>query len=197
MRRSRVIGVLMITLLLTACGTAGGDHGPMEQALAIRGEYLAAAGCIARLDVTADYGQRVYTYTVDVTVSGGETTLQVVAPDEVAGFTARLNGTQGSIDYDGAVLETGQLSSDGLTPLSAVPALLDTARSGFIAGCTREMLGEETALRVQCHDPAVEPGTGRETTLWFHADSHELLQGEISLDGHRVILCEFSEFILN
>ena len=197
MRRSSVVCVLMITLLLTACGGAGEEHGPMEQALAIRGEYLAGQDCTARLDVTADYGQRVYTYTVDVTVSDGRTTLQVVAPEEVAGVTAHLDGAQGSIEYDGTMLETGELSADGLTPLSAVPALLESARSDFIGGCTREMLGERTALRVQCHDPAAQPGTGRETTLWFDADSHVLLRGEISQDGRRVITCEFAEFVLN
>lgn len=197
MRRSRVICVLMITLLLTACGPVGEEHGPLEQALALRGEYLASEGCTAEMEVTADYGQRVYTYTVAVTVSDGRTTLRVAAPEEVAGFTAHLDGAQGSMEYDGAVLETGELSADGLTPLSAVPALLEAARSGFIGGCTREMLGERTALRVQCHDPAAEPGTGRETTLWFDADSHVLLRGEISLDGRRVITCEFLEFILS
>lgn len=196
MRRSSVVCVLMITLLLSACGGAGEDNGPLEQALAIRGEYLAAAGCTARLDVTADYGQRVYTYTVDVTASDGCTALQVVAPEEVAGFTAYLDGAQGSLEYNGAVLETGELSSDGLTPLSAVPAMLETARSGFIADCTREMLGERETVRVQCHDPAAQPGNGRESTLWFDADSHVLLRGEISVDGRRAITCEFSEFAL-
>lgn len=196
MRRSGVVCVLMITLLLAACGGSGEDKGPLEQALAIRGEYLAAAGCTARLDVTADYGQRVYTHTVDVNVSDGRTTLQVVAPEEVAGFTAHLDGARSSLEYDGAVLETGELSCDGLTPLSAVPVMLETARSGFIAGCTREMLGEREAVRVQCHDPAAQPGNGRETTLWFDADSHMLLRGEVSVDGRRVITCEFAEFAL-
>lgn len=197
MRASSVICVLMMTLLLSACGGAGGQSGPQEQALAIRGEYLAADGCTAKLKVTADYGQRVYTYTVDVTVADGESVLTVTAPEELAGITARLTDGDSQLEYDGAVLETGPLSSDGLTPLSAVPALLDSARSGFIDSCTQERLGERDTLRVLCRDPELPADQGRETTLWFDAATRALVRGEIALDGYRVILCEFEEFAMN
>lgn len=197
MRASSVICVLMMTLLLSACGGAGEQSGPQEQALAIRGEYLAADGCTAKLKVTADYGQRVYTYTVDVTVADGESVLTVTAPEELAGITARLTDGDSQLEYDGAVLETGPLSSDGLTPLSAVPALLDSARSGFIDSCTQERLGERDTLRVLCRDPELPAGQGRETTLWFDAATRALVRGEIALDGYRVILCEFEEFAMN
>ena len=197
MRRSPVMCVLMMTLLLSACSAAGGESGPQEQALAIRGEYLEAAGCTARLNVTADYGQRVYTYTVDVTVAGEDTVLTVAAPEEVAGVTARLSGADSRLEYDGTVLETGPLDGEGLTPLGAVPALLESARSGFMDSCTTQLLGERDTLCVACRNPEVPAGQGRETTLWFDSRSHALVRGEIAVDGYRVILCEFEQFVLN
>lgn len=196
MRKSTMICVLMIMLALSACGGAGTDD-PQQQALALRAAYLAAEGCTAKLTVTADYGQRVYTYGVDVVVAGGESVLTVTGPKELAGITARVTGGESQLEYDGAVLETGPLSSDGLTPLSAVPALLDCARSGFIASCGMEPLGERESLRVLCREPEVPAGQGQETTLWFDPDSHELVRGEVSLDGYRVILCDFEAFALH
>ncbi len=195
MRRSGVMCVLMMTLLLSACGGTGGN-GPQEQALTIRGEYLAAKGCGARLNVTADYGQRVYTYTVDVTSTAEELVLSVVAPKEVAGVTAHLVGGDSRLEYDAAVLETGPLALDGLTPLDAVPALLETARSGFMDSCTMEQLGERASLRVLCRDPSMGQGEGTQTVLWFDPDSAALLRGEILVEGRRVILCECMEFAL-
>ena len=62
------MGVLTISLCLalTACG-GGAGIGPAEQlALDIRGELLETAGCTAQLELTADYGQRVYTYGIDL-----------------------------------------------------------------------------------------------------------------------------------
>lgn len=187
----------MISLLLTACGGgAEGGSGADELALIIRGEYLAAAGCACRMEVTADYGQRVYTYTLDAESDGEETVVTVAAPEEAAGITARVAGTDSWLEYDGTVLETGDLTGDGLSPLGAVPALLESARSGFMDSCTLEPLGELDTLRVLCRDPVSNPGEGLETTLWFDAASHALVRGEIAQDGCRVILCEFSSFSL-
>lgn len=196
MRRSTVICVLMISLLLSACGGEGATE-PVERVLSIRGEYAQAAGCTAKVNVVADYGQRVYDYTVDVTVSAEETVLTVTAPEELAGITARMTGAEGQLEYDGTVFETGPLSADGLTPLSAVTYLLACARSGFIDSCTAETLGEQETLRVLCRDPAVPAGQGQESALWFDAASHVLVQGEVFVDGYRVLLCKFEQFSLN
>lgn len=197
MRRSTVICVLMMTLVLTACSGAARADDPQEQALAIRAAYLTADSYAAKLDVTADYGQRVYTYSVDVTVTGGESVLAVTAPAELAGITARLVDGESQLEYDGAVLETGPLSADGLTPLGAVPALLECVRSGFIDNCGVERLGERDTIRVLCRDPERPAGQGREITLWFDVADHTLIQGEVAVDGHRVVLCEFQEFVMN
>lgn len=196
MCRTRVLCVLMILTLLCSCGAAGGTDSAQDKALAIRTAYLSAQGCTARLDVTADYGQRVYTYTVDVSVTEEETVITVVEPQEVAGVTARLRSGQSMLEYDGLVLETGPLSDTGLTPLGAVPAMLDSARTGFMDSSTMEPLGEQQTLRVLCRDPAREIGSGQETTLWFDPETKALLQGELMLDGRRVILCKFSQFLL-
>jgi len=196
-RRSGLICVLMMTLLLCGCGMVDGENGPQERALDIRGEYLASNGCTAKLDVTADYGQRVYTYTIDVVVTGEDTVITVAAPEEVAGVTAHLSGADNWLEYDGAVLETGPLDENGLTPLSAVPVLLESARSGFMDSCAMERLGEQETVRVLCRDPEVHYGQGREISLWFDTYSHGLVRGEIAVDGYRVIMCEFEQFILS
>ena len=91
-------------------------------------------------------------------------------------------------------VETGPLDSEGLTPVSAVPALLEAARSGYMRSCG---LQEDGALRVDLGDPEGSPGTGREMALWFDPATHALLRGEIRVDGFRAILCEFSSFTWN
>ena len=192
--RKRLICVLMTTLLLAGCGKAGVSEAE-ELALTIRGEYLAMDGCAARAAVTADYGQRVYHYEMAVAVSGGETLLTLSAPETVAGLTARMTGEENLLEFDGVSVETGPLDDTGLTPVSAVPALLEAARSGYITACALEEDG--TVLRVDCGDLAGSPGTGTETALWFDASTHALRKGEMSVDGFRVILCEFSEFTGN
>ena len=182
--------------LLAACGgEAGTGNNTDELALDIRADYLSMSGCTARMDVTADYGERVYTYTLDLSYQkDGDTTLAVVAPEEVAGVTARLSGEETFLEFDGVSLETGPLDDTGLSPLSAAPALLRCAREGFIAESALETVGESECLKVVCRDPEVQPGTGTEVSLWFDAGTHALKQGEILSDGARIVACIFTQF---
>lgn len=189
--RKRLLCVLMTALLLAGCGKAGGDEAE-ELALTVRGEYLALDACAAQAAVTADYGQRVYEYEMAVAVNGEETVLTLSAPETVAGLTARITGEDSALEFDGLSVETGPLDGSGLTPVSALPALLEAARSGYITACALEEEG--ALLRVDCGDPSGSPGTGTEYALWFDTATHALIKGEISVDGFRVILCEFSDF---
>lgn len=191
--RKRLICVLMTTLLLAGCGKAGGNEAE-ELALTIRGEYLAMESCAIQASVTADYGQRVYEYEMAVAVNEEETVLTLSAPETVAGLTARLAGEESRLEFDGLSVDTGPMDEDGLTPVSAVPALLEAARSGYITACGLE--GDGTLLRMDCGDPTGSLGSGTEYALWFDASTHILTKGEISVDGFRVILCEFSQFTM-
>ena len=188
--RKCLVCVLMI-ILLTGCGAAEGSEAE-ELALTIRGEYLAIDSCAVQAAITADYGQRVYQYEMAAAVNGDETVLTLSAPETVAGLTARITGEDGLLDFDGVAVETGPLDGQGLTPVSALPALLEAARSGYITACALEEDG--ALLRVDCGDPAGSPGRGTETVLWFDAATHALVRGEVSVDGFRAILCEFTGF---
>ena len=190
--------MVVLCLLLSACG--GGEaeaQNADELALAIRTEYLAMEGCTARMEITADYGDRVYGFTLDLSYTReGETTLTVVAPEEVAGVTARLSGEAAYLEYDGVSLETGPLDESGLSPVGAIPVLLRGAREGFIAESALDTVGEQECLRMTCRDPEAPPGEGMELSLWFDAATHGLVRGEILSDGFRVIDCVFTDFVL-
>ena len=189
--RKCLVCVLMTTLLLAGCGKAGGNEAE-ELALTIRGEHLGMDRCTAQVSVTADYGQRVYEYEMAVAVTGEETLLVLSAPETVAGLTARISGEDSVLEFDGLSVETGPLDPDGLTPVSAVPALLEAVRSGYITACGLEEDG--ALLRVDCGDPEGTPGEGTEISLWFDAAAHVLVRGEISVDGACAVRCEVDSF---
>ena len=188
--RKLLLCALMMTLL-TGCGSAVVSEAE-ELALTIRGEYLAMDSCTIRASVTADYGQRVYQYEMAAAVTGEETVLTLSAPETVAGLTARVTGEDSRLEFDGVSVETGPLDDDGLTPVSALPALLEAARGGYIISCALEEDG--TLLRLDCGDPTASPGSGTETVLWFDAATHALVKGEVNVDGYRAILCEITQF---
>lgn len=192
MRKVISLCVLMITLLpLSGCLFGDEAQKNLDLALTIRGEYLAMTQFSAQAELTADYGQRVYDFGLSVTGSVEETVLTVTAPEPVAGVTARLKADKGFLEYDELCIETGPLTADGLTPVSAIPALLDAVRSGYITACGTDDTG---AFRVDYGEADTPPGTGTEYVLWFDSQSHALLRGEVTKDGTRCIECTFSSF---
>lgn len=189
--KKRLLFLPMMLLLLTGCGGGQeGKTGAEALAVAIRGEYMAMTAYSLQAKVNADYGQRVYDFTLSVTSDGEETTVVIQEPEMLAGVTARMDGDEGTLEYEDLSLETGFLDGESLSPVSALPTLVEAARTQYIDRCTLA----DGVLEVHCADPEEDAGTGREVTLYFDAQTHALTGGEISQDGRRVITCEITEF---
>ena len=194
-RTGMCVLMMILGLSLSACGGAEGGNRAEQLALDIRGEYLEMGGCTASLELTADYGQRVYTYGIGLNYAReGETILTITAPENIAGVTARILEGETALEYDGMRVETGPLDDSGMSPVDAVPVLMDYVQEGFIAECGMEAQGESEVLRVVCREPESTAGEGRECSLWFDPSTHALLRGELSQDGFTVIQCVFTEF---
>ena len=196
--RAKLICTQMIALLLAGilCG-CGGAEKETDLILQLRADFLAMDGCTGTMDLTADYGQRVYDYTVEFSSSKQDgMTMVITAPESVAGITATIAKGQTSLEFDGVQLETGPLNEDGLAPLDALPAILTAIQSGYIAETSSERMGETEVLRICCREPEKEPGQGLETIVWFDQVQKTLLRGELRNDGFTVIQCQFSKFTL-
>lgn len=197
MRKGKICALMMtLCLLLAACGRGGaGDNDQL--ALEIRAAYLAMNGCSATIDITADYGRRVYDYTMAMTwARDGDTLLVIQAPESIAGVTARIGKESASLEYEGVSLETGTLDDQGLSPIGAIPVLLTSAREAFIAESASEPVGEIPALKLTYREPEAVPGTGREISIWFHTETYAPIQAEILSDGARVIYCAFRDVVM-
>ena len=99
MRRSCFAPVILLPLLLCACG---GENTENDLVLDLRSDFQTMDTWAGQMDVTADYGQRVYEYTVSFTGSREEgTVLTILAPEEAAGITAEAKEGRTWLDYDG------------------------------------------------------------------------------------------------
>lgn len=91
---------LLLAALLGGCSKTESEN---DLALQLRSDFLAMDGCSGTMDVTADYGQRVYEYTVSFSSTQKDgMTLVITAPEEVAGITATVENGQTFLKFDGA-----------------------------------------------------------------------------------------------
>ena len=194
MKKRALMCLIFLVATMSACGGEG-QKSADDTFLRLRRQYLEMTECSGHMDITADYGQRVYTYGVDFSwQKEGETLLTLTAPENVAGTTAHISVGETALEYDGVMMETGPLDSRGLSPIDVLPAFFNYMREGYGAECVLE--GEESPrqLHIVFRDPEKEPGQGIECELWLQEETGALLRGEMSEDGITVIQCEVSGF---
>ena len=135
--RRQTLCIPLIPLVLFLC--LSGCQGSVQEnnlALALRADFLAMDGCSGTMDITADYGERVYAYTVSFS-STQETdmTMVITAPQEVAGITATIAEGQTYLTFDGVQLETGPLNEakeENTQRTTVVPSLRSSPCSKFL-----------------------------------------------------------------
>lgn len=186
--------VLMMTLLLSGCKAGTAVETPEEAALALREEYQALSGWSATVDISVCYSEAVYDFTLDAGWQReGETVLTVIAPELLAGITARVAEGETVLEYDGAGLSLGLLDGAGLTPVSAVPALMEQIEKGYMAKCAWSGESGEY-LQISFRDPELEANTGTQFLLTFDRAGHALLRAEVSVAGETVLTAGVSNF---
>ena len=188
--------VLMMTLLLAACGAAE-EESPENLAARIRAEYLSAAAWSATAELSVDYGEQVFDFTVDAAWEReGDLVLTVTEPDLIAGITAVVRDGETILDYDGVGLSLGLLDLNGLTPVSALPMLMECITTGYMARCSWSGEGEGRELVVLCREPNLAPQEGTEQTLYFDPITHALKRAEVSVNGVLRLTVQFTDFTL-
>lgn len=186
--------ILLIPVLLTACG--GQNGAKSDEADAVRARFTEKTACSMQAEVTADYGDKVYEYTLKYSrAEDGTGTIEVLAPSEVAGIKATVREESLALEYDGASLETGKLSGDGLTPMDALPSMLRSWREAAVSQTGQETLDGKKTLRIAYRISGANEGTETvEQVAWFDPDTCAPVQAETLVDGAAVIRCTFTEF---
>lgn len=198
MKKFRLLPVILSILITTGCGSGG--ESPQEQdAVLARSHYLALTQATGLCHLLVDYGERVYEFSMAVSVTQENEQRSIsqtlTAPAEIAGITVTQVGVgaESKLIWEDVLLETGDLSQDGLSPVTAFPQLFHCLTTAYIQSAT--LVSEGEILQLLCRDPALEMGQGQEVVLWLDSGSYDLLGGEIYQDGQRVIACEMESFL--
>lgn len=188
-RRSLLLLTATSALLLTGC--TGGGSSAKHKLEAAQSVYRTMSGCTAQAEITADYGQRVYGYTVDLTVKGGSGVMTVKQPENLAGTVLTWSDGETKLAFDGTELDTGALSDSGLSPADAMPTILTACQGGEIVDCCME---EQAGGQVLHGTLDLDGDQGGQIQCWFQPDSYGLLRAELSQDGVTVVTMQFSDF---
>ena len=179
----------MICLLLTGCG--GKPQSDLQRARDLRTALLEAGGCSFTAAITADFGDRVYDFSVQCDYapeSGARIT--VLQPEEISGITAQVTGRDAVVEFEGLALDFGQMAGGNVTPMESAWMLAHCWDSAYVdsAGADGDL------LRITY----LEGYRDRELRVdtWLDA-SGVPVHGEILYNGVRCLTLEISQFCWN
>ena len=126
-------------------------------------------------------------------VPGGESTVEVLSPETIAGVKAVLRDTDWYLEYEGKSLDAGALSREEISPAACLPRLMNALRDGWLLEENEETWNEVPCLRISVDQSGTQDGK-IVSTVWLRQDDGTPLRGEIAVDGEIILTAEFTAF---
>lgn len=172
---------LCLCLFMSGCGAR-----EFTRARDTVAERLAGAECLSfTANLRAEYEHKTARFTLSYYEDSDGGKVTVLAPQLIAGVTARIEPGSTSLEYDGVCLGTGELDDFGLSPMSALPMLVQALREGGMNTGWSE--GGFTVLELQSCDELV-------CTVWFDGEAMTPQQAELASDGRVKVFVEISDW---
>ena len=190
-RKWMCVPMITLCLLLAACSDT--EEKQENDAAAVREQYCNMAGCTMEADVTCTQDEQAWEATLRCEYTPeGEATVEVLAPETIAGVKAVLNESDWRLEYEDLCLNAGVLSQEEISPARCLPQLMSALRDGWLLEENRETWNETPCLRITVDQSGLQDGKIL-STVWLKEDGTPL-RGEIAVDGEIILTAEFTSF---
>lgn len=172
--------LLALALLLTGCG--------QNRAAAQREEWAAELAVQPELRFTAalraEYADRTVHLRLRYEGEAEGCTLRVLEPEELAGVCLHLGSDGAQLRFEELRLDAGPLDRWGLSPASALPALVEALRTGHLESAWTE--GDLTVWELVADDALT-------VQVWLDADLAPQ-RAELRSDGRVGVFVDISDW---
>lgn len=181
----RVLAILMVIPILTGCKHAGAS---MEQAMEFRNRISSNRECAFETEITADYGDKTYSFTMECKAGQDNTVaFTVTAPDSIEGITGIISDAAGKLTFEENVLLFEPIAEGILSPVSAPWFLLQGLQGGYIEACADTDSGYIIHIQDSNMDKPVD------YSVWMNPQNVPV-QAEIIWDGMRIMSMKIEGF---
>lgn len=181
--------MMALCLLLSGCGVTG-----EKETADLRDRYHDMIGCTMEAVVTCDQEGLEWEASLRCDyVSGGESTVEVLSPETIAGVKAVLDGDTWRLEYEDECLNAGTVSREEISPAACLPRLMSALRDGWLLEENEETWNEVSCLRLTVDQSGTQDGK-IVSTVWLRRDDGTPLRGEIAVDGEIFLTAEFTSF---
>ena len=180
----KILLSLLVLSMLTGCRNSDNS---LERGLALR-EKMLQSGCCFLAEITADYGDRTFSFQMQCNADvEGNLSFTVQKPESISGITGTIGATGGKLTFDNTVLAFSMMADGEISPVSCPWILIRTLQSGYVASSVRESEG----IHLTVHDSYEEDALLLD--IWL--DSNELPKyAEVLWQGRRILSIRVDNF---
>lgn len=181
----KAAAIFLSLFLLSGCSSQNRE---LERGIQLRTQLLGSNCCSFDADITADYGDKVYSFSLQCQADNkGDIRFSVTKPDSIAGIQGTVDGTDGTLTFDDVALHFPLLADNQVTPVSAPWLLIKSLRSGYItsAGAGKEL------LRLSIDDSYADDALHLD--IWLDP-SNIPVQGEILFRERKILSLDVKNF---
>ena len=183
---------VLLPVLVLLCGCAAREESRMEEALAFRAALLGAGGCSFLGEITADYGDEVYTFTAACTTDAeGALSFSLTEPETIAGISGTVQSDGGKLTFDGPALAFGLLADGKVSPATAPYVVSESWRTGYITSVGQDDSGLRLTVDTSFEENPLTVDT------WLDEETGIPLFAEVCYNGQRILTVSISEFQYN
>ncbi|MCI8810657.1 MAG: hypothetical protein HFF84_11210 [Oscillibacter sp.] len=187
MRCWKCVPMIMALCLLAGCGST-------EETVDLRDQYHDMQGCSMEAVVSCDQDGLAWEATLHCEyVPGGESTVEVLAPETIAGVKAVLDEAEWRLEYEDDSLNAGTLSEEAISPAACLPRLMNALRDGWLLEENAENWNDVACIRIAVDQSGSQDGK-IVSTVWLRQDDGTPLRGEIAVEGEIILTAEFTNF---
>ena len=145
----RLIAVFLMLFVLCGCSS----NSALDSAMKLREKLLNGNGCEFQAIITADYGDKLYSFSVACKAdTAGRVDFTVLKPESIQGISGYISADGGNLTFDDEVLSFAMIADGQITPVSAPWLFIRTLQGGYIKGCATT----EEGMHLQIDDSYLE-----------------------------------------
>lgn len=184
MKQRFVTLFLCVMLFFSGCG----NRSELDRAMALRAKLLASQGYRFDTTVTADYGDKVYTFSMACQADNrGNMTFTVTEPESIASITGTISEQGGKLTFDDMALAFELLADGQVTPVSAPWILVHTLHDGYLTSCASDEDGLILSIDESYEDDALN------VTIWL-GEGDLPTAAEVLFKGKRILSLTVKNF---
>lgn len=180
----RILSIMLCCVFLVGCNS----ERSLNRATSLRQALLDGNGCSFEADITADYGDVLYTFRMKCNFdANGNLSFAVLEPDSITGISGKISDTGGYLTFDENVLGFALLADGQFSPVSAPWILVKTLCGGYIRSVSQTKQGTCLCIDDSYEDDALQ------VEIWLD-DTNSPISAEIVWENRRILSMEIVNF---